>query len=229
MLRKAYAPGALRNPSAVRVLRIAAILLCLVGAGVLLYPYYTDYTAGQAQKGLSAALAQRAEAAGQGAQGAGRQVAAANETSQPSAAPAADLPPPEKGAPIGKISIPKIGVDWIFVEGTDLETLKKGPGRYSGSPLPGRRGNLAIAGHRTTYGAPFNRLDELAQGDEISVSDGAKTYLYRVSEKKIVAPSDLSVIAPTTDYRLTLTTCNPKFSARERLIIVATLENPPGV
>ena len=136
-------------------------------------------------------------------------------------------PPPEKGEPIGKIEIPNIGVDWIFVEDVEVEDLKKGPGHYPETPLPGRRGNAAIAGHRTTYGAPFNRLDELQQGDEIRVSDAVGTYIYRVIEKKIVRPTDLSVVAPTTDSRLTLTTCNPKYSARERLIVVAALQGEP--
>jgi sortase A len=132
--------------------------------------------------------------------------------------------PPRQGQPIGRINIPKIAVDWVFVEGVDVEDLKKGPGHYPESPLPGRPGNAAIAGHRTTYGAPFNRLDELAPGDEIRVSDSAGTYIYRVTEKKVVLPTEMGVVAPTSDSRLTLTTCNPKYSARERLIIVAALQ-----
>jgi sortase A len=151
------------------------------------------------------------------------------ETWQLSPSVNVSAPPPKKGEPIGKIEIPNIGVDWIFVEDVEVEDLKKGPGHYPETPLPGRRGNAAIAGHRTTYGAPFNRLDELQQGDEIRVSDALGTYVYRVTEKKIVRPTDLSVVAPTTDSRLTLTTCNPKYSARERLIIVAVLQGEPKI
>lgn len=125
------------------------------------------------------------------------------------------------------IKIPKISVDRVVVEGVGVEELKKGPGHYPETALPGQLGNMVISGHRTTYGAPFFRLDELATGDEILIQDGQGTFKYRVSEKKIVAPTDLSVILPSSDARITLTTCNPKYSAKQRLIIVGTLEGAP--
>lgn len=146
-------------------------------------------------------------------------------------APAAAAPQPKIGEGIAILKIPKIGLNQVVVEGGDLDQidqqLKRGPGHIGGTALPGRQGNSVISGHRTTYGAPFARLDELSAGDEIQVTDRAQTYTYRVTEKKIVLPTDLSVIVPATDYRLTLTTCHPRYSAKQRLIIVASMVSPP--
>ena len=134
------------------------------------------------------------------------------------------VPPPKllPGGAIGRIEIPHIGVDKYVVEGTERDDLEKGPGHYTGSSVPGHPGNAAIAGHRTTYGAPFNRLDELGVGDDIFVQTVEGRFLYRVSEKPFaVSPYNNSVVQDYGDNRLTLTTCNPKFSAAERLIVVA--------
>jgi sortase A len=134
------------------------------------------------------------------------------------------LPPvPAAGDWIGTIKIPKIGVDKIFVEGTGREDLKKGPGHYPGTPLPGQVGNAAIAGHRTTYGQPFFNLDQLEAGDEIVTTSVVGSYTYTVTDKLVVHPEDTYVVDNTPDAQLTLTTCNPKFSARERLVIKAKL------
>ena len=121
------------------------------------------------------------------------------------------------------IQIPKIGVDKVFVEGTGREDLKKGPGHYPGTPLPGQIGNAAIAGHRTTFGAPFYDLDKLAPGDEIITQTLAGRYTYKVRETLIVKPNDVYVVDNTPDAQLTLTTCNPKFQASERLVVKADL------
>jgi sortase A len=134
---------------------------------------------------------------------------------------------PDLGGGVALIKIPKIGVDRVVVEGVEVEHLKKGPGHYPETAMPGQRGNMVVSGHRTTYGAPFYRLDELRVGDEIVVVDGVGSYQYRVTESKIVRPTDLGVIAPSSDARLTLTTCHPRFSARQRLIVVATLQGAP--
>ncbi len=131
---------------------------------------------------------------------------------------------PDLGGGVALIKIPKIGVDRVVVEGVEVDHLKKGPGHYPETAMPGQRGNMVISGHRTTYGAPFYRLDELGVGDEIVVVDAAGSYQYRVTESKIVRPTDLGVIAPSSDARLTLTTCHPRFSARQRLIVVAALQ-----
>lgn len=134
---------------------------------------------------------------------------------------------PDLGGGVALIKIPKIGVDRVVVEGVEVEHLKKGPGHYPETALPGQLGNMVISGHRTTYGAPFYRLDEVRVGDEIVVVDAVGSYQYKVTETKIVRPTDLGVIAPSSDARLTLTTCHPRFSARQRLIVVAALQGPP--
>jgi sortase A len=137
-------------------------------------------------------------------------------------------PPPELGDSLGLIEIPKIDVKKFLVEGVGVEDLKKGPGHYPETPMPGERGNAAIAGHRTTYGAPFDDLNELGPGDEIFVTTAAGRFRYAVSESLIVDPIDGAyVLDPTEDDRLTLTTCNPRFSAEERLIVIAKLMSNP--
>lgn len=139
----------------------------------------------------------------------------------PSTAPS--LPPVPEGEPTAHVRIPKIGVDKIVVEGVSLPDLKKGPGHYPDTPLPGQQGNAAIAGHRTTYGAPFNRIDELTAGDEILVETVQGQFRYVVSEQRIVSPTQVDVLADQGDDRLTLTSCNPKYSARQRIVIIAKL------
>lgn len=145
-------------------------------------------------------------------------------TDDPTEAPAA---PPPPAAPTGEavaiMRIPKIGVEKAVVEGVSVPALKHGPGHYPRTPLPGQPGNSAIAGHRTTYGAPFFRLDEVGPGDTIRLVARTGSYRYDIVESKVVRPTDLSVIQPTQNPRLTLTTCTPRFSARQRLIVIAKL------
>ena len=133
-------------------------------------------------------------------------------------------PIPPRGEAVAIIRIPKIGVDKVVVEGTTVADLRKGPGHYSGTPLPGQIGNAAIAGHRTTYGAPFGNLDQLAEGDIITVETLSGSFDYRVMRDGVfvVKPNQVEVLDPTPEEAtLTLTTCNPKYSARERLIVKA--------
>lgn len=134
--------------------------------------------------------------------------------------------PPAPGEGVARMLIPKIDVNWIVVEGVTVPVLKKGPGHFPGTAMPGEKGNTVISGHRTTYGAPFFRLNELEPGDEITLVALTGTYRYRITESKIVQPTDLSVITESHDSRLTLTTCHPRFSAAQRLIIVAELMKP---
>ena len=116
------------------------------------------------------------------------------------------------------IEIPTIDV--AVVRGTSLAQLRKAPGLYEESPLPGEEGaNVAIAGHRTTYGAWFRHVDELVAGDEIRLTAGQYTYIYQVEEVFPVAKDDWSVIDPVEYEALTLTTCHPPGSARERLVV----------
>ena len=123
-----------------------------------------------------------------------------------------------------KISIPKIELEWIAYEGTDRETLKKGPGHEALTPLPGDIGRCTISGHRTTYGAPFNRVDELEEGDLIyleTIKDEVFTYI--ITALEIVKPTDVYILEGSDKKELLLTACEPKFSAAKRLVIIAEL------
>jgi sortase A len=148
------------------------------------------------------------------------------DTTAPDAVAAAALPPIAEGDPIARIEMPRIGVDKIVVAGVDKNDLKKGPGHYPETPLPGQLGNSAIAGHRTTFGQPFFDVDKLDTGDEIILTTLTGRYVYRVTGQQIVSPSDYQVIATTDPTRatLTLTSCHPKYTARERIIIFAELD-----
>jgi sortase A len=146
-------------------------------------------------------------------------------------------PTPAEGDVEGTIDIPRIHLDMAFVEGTSRDDLKKGPGHYPGTPLPGTVGNAAIAGHRTTYLHPFWGVDNLVPGDVIIIRTLAGTFVYKMSQPWFtVKPTDLSVVANTLDPELTLTSCNPKGSAAQRIIIKAKLDvakssppSPPAV
>jgi sortase A len=147
-------------------------------------------------------------------------------TTTTTALPALAAPP--KGDPLARIEIPTIGVDWIVVEGVDLGELAKGPGHYPDTPMPGQLGNVAIAGHRTTHGAPFYRVNELQQGDEILVTTAQGEFTYEVEFTQIVTPTQWEVVAPTEDAQLTLTSCNPRYSSRQRIVVRAKLEGEPA-
>ncbi len=156
----------------------------------------------------------------------------------------------EGGEAIARINIPKIRVNKIVVQGVQVEDLRNGPGHYRATVFPGQEGNSGIAGHRTTYGAPFNRIDELVPGDEIRVTTVQGEHLYRVLPAGeayapealgtlgadfsvpegqedlghiIVGPSATWVLGDFGDNRITLTACHPKYSARQRIIVAAEL------
>jgi sortase A len=136
-----------------------------------------------------------------------------------------NLPALENGDALARIEIPRIGVDDIVVAGVETSDLKRGPGHFPDTPLPGQLGNAAIAGHRTTYGQPFRNVDELEPGDEIRVTTLSGVYVYRVTGQQIVSPSEYQVVATTDPTRanLTLTSCHPVFTARERIVIFSEL------
>ena len=141
--------------------------------------------------------------------------------------PAPDvLPSVPPGGAIDHLVIPAIGVDKYVVEGTNEDDLRRGPGHYTGTAYPGQNGNAAIAGHRTTYGAPFFELNGVKVGDQILLTDlNNHTWVYIVSQApEVVSPDDTSVLNPTPFPQLTLTTCNPRFSATSRLIVFARLK-----
>jgi len=147
-------------------------------------------------------------------------------TTPPVTAPA-NLPLPRTGDPVARIKIPKIGVDKTVVQDVSLSQLKRGPGHYPETPLPGQKGNVGIAGHRTTYGAPFHNIDKLANGDEIVLTTVQGTFTYKVDSTVIVAPSATDVLNDKGDNRVTLTACHPKYSARQRIIVSGVLVGQP--
>lgn len=133
---------------------------------------------------------------------------------------------PEYGGTVGKMTIPSIGVDKWIIAGIDTDSLKRGPGLFPGSPLPGQYGNVAIAGHRTTYGAPFGAIDRMKTGDEIRIATKTVVYTYIVDgPPRIVGKYDVSVIKSTdkTKAHLTLVSCHPKWTSYKRIIVTATL------
>jgi sortase A len=170
----------------------------------------------------------------------------AEELSQVDPATAEATAAPREGDPAGLISIPKIGVrNKSYVEGVSKADLRKGPGHYPGTPLPGQAGNASIAGHRTTYGAPFNRIDELVPGDQIEIYTLQGKFIYEVIESPAerrqgaenknwgkgwfaVNPNDTTVLEQTGENLLTLTACHPKYSAKLRIIVVAKLVAEPA-
>jgi LPXTG-site transpeptidase (sortase) family protein len=211
-------------------------LLLTVGFVLLLFVVYelyvTDILTGRAQDELQEELRDGWDGAVAGA------------------APAPLIP--VEGEPFAFLHIPELGAGWerAIVEGTGQDELAQGPGHYVGTALPGQQGNFAVAGHRVGRGSPFLELDELEPGDPIVVETADAWYVYRVigdpatgnvdtgavPGRQIVAPTDVSVISPTplapadappSGAYLTLTTCHPEYSARQRLIVHALLEGGP--
>jgi sortase A len=129
------------------------------------------------------------------------------------------------GDAMGRLQIPEIGLSTVFVQGTGAGDLSKGPGHYPATPLPGERGTVAIAGHRTTYGAPFRHIDDLDPGDRIDLRMPYGHFTYRVERTKIVPPTELSVTDRVDHDRLVLSACHPLYSAAQRIIVFARLDS----
>jgi sortase A len=218
--------------------RTAGELALTLGVVVLLFVAYevwgTDLVAAQAQAGLSDTL-HRQWTGGQDAPVVGPEQAAV----------------PGAGTPFAFLHIPRLdaGYSRAVVEGTGQQQLAQGPGHYPGTALPGQQGNFAVAGHRVGRGSPFLDLDTLRPGDPIVVETADWWYVYRVlgpagdaagpavPGSEVVRPTDVAVLHPVPDgpadatpdgAYLTLTTCNPKFSARERLVVHALLDGAPA-
>jgi sortase A len=127
------------------------------------------------------------------------------------------------GKPIGRIRIPRLGLSKVIVEGTGTGDLKRGPGHYPATPLPGAPGTVAIAGHRTTYGAPFRTVDKLERDDRIVVEMPYGTFTYRVERTRIVPPTATEVVRRVKYDRLVLTACHPLYSAAQRIVVFSRL------
>jgi sortase A len=193
------------------------VVLIVIGAGVIGDVAWQLWGTGWQQEHSQAAL--RAELAHQMA---GKQASSDSPVLHSATAPA-QVGEPTTGSPIGILTIKSIGLSQVIVEGTGVAELQKGPGHYPNTPMPGQIGNVAIAGHRTTYGHPFYSLDALVPGNLISITTPGGEYTYSVTGSRVVAPSDVSVLAATSDATLTLTTCTPRYSATSRLVVSARL------
>lgn len=198
-----------------KVLRWTGRVLIGAGTFILLFLAYQLWGTGFITSHHQAALKQKFYAGVRAAQ------AATPPTTTVGAPP---LVKPNLGTGIALMEIPKVGLNMVVVEGVGVEDLKLGPGHYPGTPLPGEPGNVVISGHRTTYLHPFYNINDLTLGDPITLTspDGTKS-VYLVSETKVVQPTAVEVVDNTPDDRLTLTTCNPRYSAAQRLIVVAKL------
>ena len=128
---------------------------------------------------------------------------------------------PLPGDAIGKLTLPTQDRSYHVIEGTGTADLRKGPGHYSDTPLPGRRGTVAIAGHRTTYGAPFRKVDQLERGDRVIVDMTYGRFTYRVEKTRIVKPEQTDVKRRVGHDRLILTACHPLYSAAQRIVVFA--------
>jgi sortase A len=130
----------------------------------------------------------------------------------------------EPGDALGRIEAPGMdGLNMVFVQGTDESSLELGPGHYPETAMPGQGRTVAIAGHRTTYLAPFRHIDSMAKGDKITLKMPYGTFIYSVQKTEIVDPSDVGIVHDTGYERLVLSACNPLYSAAQRYIVFARL------
>jgi sortase A len=188
------------RPWARRALSVLSIVLLLVGVGLLAYPFVTNLYQGRVQARLDRQLA------------------------SPELRQAYRERRVETGDSLTRLKIPAIKVDVVVVEGISPKALRAGAGHYPATPLPCETGNVGIAGHRTTYGKPFANLDRLKVGDVLVLETPIGSCTYELRRVPFVTmPTDLSVVAPRADRRLTLTTCHPRGSAAKRLIVQAQL------
>ncbi|MDQ4058034.1 MAG: sortase [Actinomycetota bacterium] len=217
------------------VLRTVGKFLISVGVGVLLFVAWTLWGTG-----LSTSRAQEALEAEFDAADPIRVAGQDDQPREPIDVPDSFRPGP--GDPVFRMTIPRMDFRQVVVEGVDTDELKKGPGHYPDcregftKPLctdakevwPGERGRAIVSGHRTTYGAPFWDLDRLREGDEISLETRWGDFTYEVTGTEVVLPNAKDIATPDTRRpELVLTTCNPRFSASERLVVFAEMEAAP--
>lgn len=129
----------------------------------------------------------------------------------------------QEGHAFGRIKIDRIGLNMVVVQGTDTASLEKGPGHYKNTPLPGQPGTVAIAGHRTTYLAPFRHIDEIQQGDRIRLEMPYAAFTYVMQRHEVVDPSDVGILKPVGYDQLVMTACHPPYSASHRYAVFAKL------
>lgn len=217
-----------------RVVHVLGWVLVWVGLAVLWFAVYTLWgTRAQTQAAQRELQDQLQERIDQFASIQGSTAPTPEEQQRLLATASADVAKAGPVDGVARIRIPKLGLSAVVVNGTERESLQHGPGLFDVylddgvTPVPAAPGNTTIAGHRTTFGAEFNRIDELVPGDDIFLDSVAGTTAYTVSAQQVVDPMDTSVALQFGDSRLTLSTCNPKFSARTRLIVTAKMTAGP--
>jgi sortase A len=187
------------------------------------------------QEPVSAFMAGREQAALENQlEGAGKQV----EADKKALAPIDSLTSPERqlaqlarlqrrrdqrGDAVGRLKLPALHRSYVVVEGTDLTSLRKGPGHYRNTPLPGEGGTVGVAGHRTTYGAPFRTVDQLKHGDQLQMDMPYGRFFYRVDKVQIVKPNATWIIDKRRHEMLVLSACHPLYSAAKRIVVFSTL------
>jgi sortase A len=193
---------ALRRPGGRRGISVLSLALFVAGIAMFAYPVGTDFYSRYRQDHLRAAFADPGE----------QQAYLEHRIAI--------------GDGLTLLQIPRLGLKVLVVQGTTPAALRAGAGHYVNTPLPGEVGNVGIAGHRTTFGRPFNRLDELRPGDTATLETPFAVYTYKAvpdfgghTNPWVVTPNDFSVVSQGTGRLLTLTTCNPKGSARQRLVM----------
>jgi sortase A len=232
-----------------KILRYLGIALIVIGIIIISYPFYTNFVMkrreadilnswqNQVVSGTTAQTGTAETTAGSSTQVTDEsgniiqsQTTQSADQSQSSETTSGGQPAQSQQVIPGelfKITIPKINLSKVGYEGTNIPSLKRGPGHYIGTPMPGEPGTCVIAGHRTTYGAPFNRVDQLVNGDQIIIEtiDNIQfiQFTYLVTGKLEVLPNDLSALKQTEYASLILTTCTPKFYATRRLLVFAKL------
>lgn len=190
--------------------RNIGIIFIIIGLAVIGTAFYMRYSAEKVQRAMIDSFEHTIE-----------DFDKSNNDTSPSEKPPTD----DISAAIGIMKIPKINLKVAIGEGVDNKTLKYAVGHFIGTAMPGEKGNFSVAGHRSyTYSEYFNRLDELKEGDEIVIQTKNGEFTYKIYEKKVVEPTEVSVLNSTKDATITLVTCTPIRIATHRLIIKGKLE-----
>lgn len=198
--------------------RVIGIIFIVVGLSIIGSAFFMRYSADKKQKAMMNAFENTIEDVD-------KNLSDVNEGIDSQSSPNAKPPSEDINGAIGIMKIPKLDLKVAIGEGIDSETLKFAVGHFEGTALPGEKGNFAVAGHRSyTYSQYFNRLDELNVGDDIIVKTKKGEYTYKVYEKKVVEPTEVSVLDKTKDATITLVTCTPIRVATHRLIVKGKLQ-----
>ncbi len=208
----------------------------LVGSGVLALLFVlhqtwgTDVRAAWQQRALRAELAQAGAGTTEAIPGSGglRASVVPPRWDQTGPQPAALDARSAEGSPVARLRAEAIDLDVVIVDGSGREALQRGPGRVRASATLGGPGNAVIAGHRTTWGAPFSRLDKLRPGDRVVLQARGHELVYTVSGRRVTAPDDASVLSGAPGSRITLVTCHPRYSAAQRLVVTADAVPQPA-